>query len=306
MKHGLDISVVVPVLNGGKTLRDLFVRTRAVVSEMSLQFEVVFVDDGSVDDSWRIIRELKADSGECVRGIKLAKNSGQQAATICGLQRARGDWLLTLDDDLQSPPEEIPKLWTAAQQGCDVVYGVCPAPRHYLLRNFGSRIFHMLVSRAAPGVPMGSSFRLIRANLIESLDSRFATWVFVDPALAGLTCDITTVTVRHEERRDGKSGYSIAKLIHLAITVLVIHSTLPLQLLIWCGFLSALGSFSLGIYYLVLRLTANVAVGFSALIVTMTFAFGVILLSLGILGIYISRIYVMGTGQPGFRVKAEI
>ena len=307
MKHRPDISVVVPVLNGERTLRDLFVRTRAVVSEMRLDFEILFVDDGSVDDSWRIIRELKADCGECVRGIKLAKNSGQQAATICGLQRARGDWVLTLDDDLQSPPEEIPKLWTVAQQqGCDVVYGVCPVPRHYLLRNLCSRIFRMLVRGVAPRVPAGSSFRLIRAGLIELLDSRFATWAFVDPALTGLTSDIAAVTVRHEERRGGKSGYSIGKLIQLAVTVLVIHSTLPLQLMIWCGLLSALGSFCLGIYYLVLRLTSNVAVGFSALIVTMTFAFGVILLSLGILGIYVSRIYVMGTGQPGFRVRAEI
>lgn len=299
--------MVVPVLNGEKTLRDLFVRTRSVVSEMGLDFEIIFVDDGSIDDSWRIICELKADWGECARGIKLARNAGQQAATVCGLQRARGDWVLTLDDDLQSPPEEIPKLWTVAQQQeCDVVYGVCRAPRHYALRNFGSRMFHMLGGAVAPRAPVGSSFRLIRAELIESLDSRFASWVFVDPALARLTSHIAAVTVRQEERRSGKSGYSIGKLIELAVTVLVIHSTLPLQLMIWFGMLSAFGSFCLGLYYLVLRLTSNVAVGFSALIVTMTFGFGVILMSLGVLGIYISRIYVMGAGGAGFRVKAEI
>lgn len=307
MKNKPDISVVVPVLNGESTLKDLFVRTRAVISEMRLDFEMIFVDDGSVDDSWRIIGELKADCAECVRGVKLAKNSGQQAATICGLQRARGDWVLTLDDDLQSPPEEIPKLWNVGQsQQSDVVYGVYPVPRQRLLHNLGSRIFRLLAREVAPQVPAGSSFRLIRAKVLESLDHRLGTWVFVDPALAWLTSDIATVTVRHEERRDGKSGYSLGKLIQLAVTVLVIHSTLPLQMMIWCGLFSALGSFCIGIYYLALRLTSNVAVGFSALIVTMTFAFGVILLSLGILGIYVSRIYVMGTGQPGFRVKTEI
>jgi glycosyltransferase involved in cell wall biosynthesis len=306
-KNKPEITVVVPVLNGQSTLRDLFVRTRAVMSAMRLEFEIIFVDDGSVDDSWRIIGELKSDCAECVRGFKLAQNSGQQAATMCGLQRARGDWVVTLDDDLQSPPEEIPKLWDVAQsQRSDVVYGVYPVPRRYLLRNFGSRIFRLLVREVAPRVPAGSSFRLIRAEVLEALDHRLGTWAFVDPALACLTSEIAMVTVRHEERGDGKSGYSMGKLIQLAVTVLAIHSTLPLQLMIWCGLFSAIGSFCIGIYYLVLRLTSSVAVGFSALIVTMTFAFGVILLSLGILGIYVSRIYVMGTGQPGFRVKTEI
>jgi glycosyltransferase involved in cell wall biosynthesis len=306
-KSSPDISVVVPVLNAASTLRDLLLRTCTVFLEMGLEGEVIFVDDGSRDDSWRVISELKADGATCVRGFRLSKNSGQQAATLCGLQRARGNWVLTLDDDLQTPPEEIPKLWHAAhEQQSDVVYGVYPAPRHQRWHRFGSRLFRLLVRGVAPKVPAGSSFRLIRADVLASLDHRPGAWAFVDPTLAALTSDIATVTVRHEERRDGKSGYSLAKLVQLAITVLVIHSTVPLQLMIWCGLFSAVGSFCIGIYYLFLRLTSDVAVGFSALIVTMTFGFGIILMSLGILGIYIARIYVMGTGQPAYRVRSEI
>lgn len=302
-----NISVVVPVFNSESTLKELFARTHAVMSALKLDFEMIFVDDGSMDDSWKIIGALKADYAECIRGFKLAKNSGQQAATICGLQHARGDWVLTLDDDLQSPPEEIPTLWYFAQkQQPDVVYGVCSFPRHYPLHNLGSRFFRLLVREVAPEVSASSPFRLIKAELLESLRGRLGTWVFVDPALASLTSDIATVAVRHEERRNGKSGYSLSTLVQLAITVVVIHGTLPLQMMIWFGLLSALGSFCIGIYYLILRLTSSTPVGFSALIVTMTFGFGLILLSLGILGVYVSRIYVMGTGQSGFRVKAEI
>lgn len=307
MKSEPDITVVVPVFNSEATLKTLFLRTGVVMAEMNLDFEMIFVDDGSADNSWRVIRELKADDAGRVRGFRLARNSGQQAATICGLLRARGRWILTLDDDLQLLPEEIPKLWEAAHsRQSDVVYGVFPVLRHGLLHNLGSRLYRVLLHRVAPDVPVGSSFRLVKREILTSFPQTLGPWVFVDPALAWLTSDITTVNVRHEQRSDGRSGYSFLKLLSTAVTVLVVYSTLPLQVMIWFGLLSAFGSFCLGIYYLMLKLTSNVAVGFSALIVTMTFAFGVILLSLGILGIYIARIYVMGTGQPAYTVKAEI
>jgi undecaprenyl-phosphate 4-deoxy-4-formamido-L-arabinose transferase len=302
-----DISVVVPVHNGERTLKDLLQRTRAAISAMSLTYEIIFVDDGSVDGSWRIICESKADFPQQVRAFKLAKNSGQQAATLCGLQHARGEWVITIDDDLQSLPEEIPKLWHAAQsRGSDIVYGIYASPRRGWVHRVGRSIFHLLLRRVAPMVPAGSSFRLVRGELLQSLNGELGTWVFVDPALAWLTSDIATVAVSHDERRDGRSGYSFLQLVHLALTVLVIHSTLPLQMMIWCGLISAAGAFCIGAYYLVLKLTSAVEVGFSAIIVTMTFAFGVILMSLGVLGIYISRIYTMETRQPSFRVKLEL
>src|SRR5215471_877933 len=135
-----DISVVVPVFNGENTLKELFLRTRKVMLEIGLDFEVIFVDDGSADNSWKVIHELRMEFAERVRGFRLARNSGQHPATICGLRQARGKWALTLDDDLQSLPEDIPKLWRVAYgEQVDVVYGVYPAPRHDLMRNLGSR-----------------------------------------------------------------------------------------------------------------------------------------------------------------------
>jgi polyisoprenyl-phosphate glycosyltransferase len=307
MKTEPDISVVVPVFNGEARLKELFTRTRDVITSMNLDFEFVFVDDGSIDRSWQVIRELKAEHRGCVRAFKLARNSGQQAATICGLEQARGTWVVTLDDDLQSLPEEIPTLWEKANSmQVDVVYGVCRDPKHKFLHRVGSRVFRVLLQKVAPNIPAGSSFRLIRGEILQTLPQRMGPGIFVDPALAWLTTDIATINVQHAERKDGKSGYSFFKLVRMALTILVIYSALPLQIMIWFGLFSALISFSLGLYYLILKLTANVAVGFSALIVTMTFAFGVILASLGIIGLYISKIYLAGTGQPGFVVKSEI
>jgi polyisoprenyl-phosphate glycosyltransferase len=302
-----DISVVVPVFNSEHSLKDLFIRTSKVLSALNVTFEIIFVDDRSVDDSWHTIRQLKTEGGDHVRGFKLARNSGQQAATVCGLQHAKGSWVVTLDDDLQSLPEEIPKLWERANgQQIDVVYGVSPTLKHRFLHNLGSRIFRIILRRVAPNVPAGSSFRLIKGEILRSFPERHGPWIFVDPALAWLTSDIATVNVSHGERKDGRSGYSLGSLVGMALTVLVVYSTFPLQIITWIGLLSALISFCLGIYYLTLKLTTRVAIGFSALIVTMTFAFGVIMLSLGILGIYISRIYVMGSGQPAFTIKSEI
>jgi undecaprenyl-phosphate 4-deoxy-4-formamido-L-arabinose transferase len=298
---------VVPVFNSEATLKDLFARSRRVISDLKLECEFIFVDDGSRDNSWKVINELKKDVEDGVRGLRLTRNCGQQVATICGLQHATGSWVLTIDDDLQSIPEEIPKLWDKAnREQVDVVYGVSPGPRQGFLHSLGSRTFRVLLRKVAPNIPAGSSFRLIKGEILQSFPQRHGPWAFVDPALAWLTSDIATVKVERQERRDGKSGYSFFKLVGMAVTILVVYSTVPLQLMIGFGLLSALVSFCLGVYYLLLKLTSTVAVGFAALIVTMTFAFGVTLSSLGILGIYISRIYIMGTGQPGFTIKTEI
>jgi polyisoprenyl-phosphate glycosyltransferase len=302
-----DISVVVPVLNSEVTLKEFFARTSAVLTELALDFEIIFVDDGSVDGSWKIIRELKIFSSGRVRGLRLAKNSGQQAATVCGLQKARGRWVLTMDDDLQSPPAEIPKLWNLAQTDqFDIVYGICHEQNHDLLHRLGSSLFRMLMRRLVPNLPPASSFRLIRSEILEPFQHGLGAYTFLDPALAWFSSDTGTVVVRHDRRRNGRSGYSLLRLCHMAITILVIYSTLPLQLMIWFGLFSAVVSFCVGIYYLIIKLTSNVPAGFSALIVTMTFAFGVILVSLGILGIYVSKIYNLNTGLPAFTIRSEI
>jgi len=302
-----SISVVVPVFNGARTLRELLAGLREAQGAMDARFEVLLVDDGSTDESWCTILELRAQHGDLVRGFRLARNFGQQAATYCGLLEARGDWVVTLDDDLQPHPREIPKLWEHAQsRHCDVVYGVYARRHHGLVHRLGTRLFRMLLRRVAPSFPDGSSFRLIRSEVLRSLPRHAGPWILVDPVLAWQTSAITSVVVDHGGNGGCRSRYPLHALFSIAGTVLISYSRLPLRLMTALGFLSAAASFGLGLYYLFRKVTVGAEIGFSALIVTTTFSSGVVLLSLGILGEYISRIHTMGSGEPAFTIKAVV
>lgn len=307
MEDKPDISVVVPVFQSAGTLPEVFSAIQDVMKILHLRFEAVFVDDSSHDDSWNVIVGLKKQHGSLVRGFRLARNSGQQAATYCGLLQSHGDWVVTLDDDMQPHPREIIKLWQyALEHQPDIVYGVYARLRHGLVHRAGSRIFRVLLHRMAPSFPDGSSFRLIRSEILRSLNPSPGPWVLVDPVLAWGTLHIQTVTVEHSPRRSGRSGYSALMLFTAAWTLLITYSKLPLRLITVLGFLSSLVSFALGIYFLVRKLTVGAQMGFSALIVTTTFSSGLILFSLGILGEYISQIHTMGSGEPAFTIKAVV
>jgi polyisoprenyl-phosphate glycosyltransferase len=301
------ISIVVPVYNGARTLPDLFSRTHAIMEKHGLTFEMLLVDDGSKDNSWQKIVELKKEYGKIIRGYKLSHNQGQQSATLCGLLFAKGLWTITIDDDLQTPPEEIPVLLEAAiRTNADIVYGVYPILHHSFIHNIGTRIFRSILRLVAPHFPDGSSFRLVKAEILKGIPRDHGPGIFIDPMLSWQTSAVATVNVKHNRRPHQKSGYSFLKLIKLALTLLMVYSTLPLRLMIWFGLLAAIISFGVGIYFFIQKITVGASVGFSALIVTIAFAAGIILLSLGVLGEYISRIYTMGAGRPSFTVKTII
>lgn len=306
MEHRFDLSVVVPVFNCAGTLRTLCASIQEVIDLLMLRGEIIFVDDGSTDGSWRTILELAAEQGDGVRGFRLARNSGQQAATYCGLLQAHGQWVVTIDDDLQPHPREIRKLWDhALQTRSDLVYGVYEVPHDQLIHRFGRWLFRTLLRRVAPGFPDGSSFRLIHADVLHSMPRHTGPWILVDPVLAWHTSDVTTVTVEHERRQAGRSGYTLSMLVGIASMILFTYSRLPLRLMTGMGLLSAIISFGLGLYFLFQKLTVGSQIGFSALMVMIAFSSGVILLSLGILGEYISRIHTMGSGEPAFTIKAR-
>jgi polyisoprenyl-phosphate glycosyltransferase len=300
------ISIVVPVFNGASTLKDLYARVEVVMHEMQRNYEILFVDDGSRDESWQVISALHCQDKKKVRGFRLARNTGQQAATLCGLLQATGTWIVTLDDDCQSPPEEIPTLWAAAQRSfADIIYGVSPHRQHGLVHRLCRRVFRNILHRIAPGYPGGSSFRLIRASLIPLLPEESHPWIFVDSSLSLVTDRCLTVAVR-QDTAPGKSRYSFSQLLSLALTLFFVYSVIPMRLMIWSGLLASAVSFGLGIYFLYRKLTVGAPLGFSALIVTMTFTSGIVLLSLGVLSEYISRVYIIQTGRKAFTIKTKL
>lgn len=297
------ISVVVPVYNGAKTLADLFARTQKVLTGLGYKFQMVFVDDCSPDDSWRVINDLKRVHGDEVRAIRLARNAGQHNATLCGIHQSSGDIIVTIDDDLQIPPEEIPKLIeTHKTSGSDLVYGVFKQKKHSFVRNIGSWMVNRFFSMFANTYGNGSSFRLITKQLAEHLKTLSHRYLLLDEVLSWYTNNITSVTVDHHVRSGGRSGYNIIKLIFLTINYVISYTVLPLRFMTYLGIFGSLITFILGLFYIYDKYVNAVELGFTSLIVAIFFSTSLILFSLGIIGEYVSRLFVRD-GVPNYTIK---
>ncbi len=300
-----DVSVVVPVFNSAGTLEELYRRTESTFSELELDFEMIFVFDGGAESAWKVLISLKKENPERVTAIRLARNFGQHNATLCGLSFARARQIVTIDDDLQTPPEAIADLLAHQKEtGAEVVYGTYPRQRHGLFRNLASKAFKKMYKYVTKGAGTGSSFRLISQTLAEDILSINHTHVFIDQLFSWYTQDFAFVEVTHHKRADGKSGYSTGKLFRMAFNVFISYTDLPLRLVTLTGFFASVLSIVLGTAFIIQRVLVGAQIGFTALISAIFFTSGVILLSLGILGEYISRIYQSRLEKPAYAIKA--
>jgi glycosyltransferase involved in cell wall biosynthesis len=213
------ISIVIPVYNGQNTLKELAVRLIKVLEQTPYPFEVLLTNDGSRDNSWQIIQEL-AGRDKRFHGFDLERNHGQINALMCGLKQARFDLALTMDDDLQHPPEEIPLLLSSMETGqYDVVYGVYDQKKDSWFRTLGSEFIDFLYNRIfhKPAHLKLSSFRLIGPECLLSIKDHPPPYLQLHPIILNTTRKIGNVTVRHEPRRSGVSGYSMNKLFSLTM-----------------------------------------------------------------------------------------
>lgn len=298
----VDLSVVIPVYHSAATLPLLAQRLFRVLEETGKRYEVVFVEDGGSDDSWEVLRGLHQAHPEQIVAIQLMRNYGQQNALMCGFRNTRGRYVITMDDDLQNPPEEIPKLIAAIETtGLDLVYGAYASKRHGPLRNAGSKlinIFFRMVFRCSVTV---TSFRIIRRELLESIFPYTLNFTIIDGLLAWNTQRVASVPVVHDERRAGRSSYSLGKLLVLALNLFTNFSLLPLQLVSACGFLAAAGGLLLGLYYLVQYLLANISVpGYASTMIVILVLGGIQLLSLGVMGEYLGRLHLNVNRMPQY------
>ncbi len=297
------ISVVVPVYNGAETLEALFARTQAVLVGAGYRFRMVFVDDSSPDNSWQVICKIKAENPDAVMAIRLARNAGQHNATLCGIHHSDGDLIVTIDDDLQIPPEEIPKLLEVREKtGADLVYGVFKEKRHSLFRNVGSWMVNKFFSLFANTYGNGSSFRLITQDLAANLKLLNHRYLLLDEVLSWYTNHINSVLVEHHFRSGGRSGYNIVKLMFMTINYVISYTVLPLRFMTYMGIFGSIITFGLGIAYIYEKLFNAVELGFTSLIVAIFFSTSLILFSLGIIGEYVSRLFVR-EGVPNYSVK---
>jgi glycosyltransferase involved in cell wall biosynthesis len=303
----MKISVVVPVYNGSDSLPALVNALGSVLPTVAKKYELVLVNDGSPDQSWQVITQL-AKAYPWVRGVDLMRNYGQHNATLCGIRDARYDVIVVMDDDLQNPPAELPKLLDKLDEGFDVVYGV-PRRRQQV---WWKSIASLIVKRAIAYV-MGSrtvrdigAYKAFRADIRKAFDGFNSPDVLVDVLLSWGTSRFASVVIEESPRSVGKSNYSLFKLMKVSLLVLTSYTTIPLRFASLMGFIFTLFGLAVLFYVLAVYLTVGSIPGFSFLASAIIIFSGVQLFALGIIGEYLARIFDRTGGRPTYTIARTI
>jgi len=301
------LSVVIPVYRSDAILPKLIERLEPVLAARGAAFEAVLVDDGSPSDVWGVIQGLAA-ARPWVRGIRLMRNYGQHNALLCGIRHARHAVVVTLDDDLQHPPEEIPKLLAKLGEGLDVVYGTPLQEQHGLWRDLASRITKLAL-RGAMGAQTArkvSAFRAFRTHLRDAFAAYGGPFVSIDVLLTWGTTRFAAVPVRHDLRSDGQSAYSFGKLVAHALNMMTGFSTFPLQIASLSGFAFTLFGLVTLAYVVGRTLLQGASVpGFAFLASIIAIFSGAQLFSLGIIGEYLARMHFRSMDRPTYAIRGE-
>jgi undecaprenyl-phosphate 4-deoxy-4-formamido-L-arabinose transferase len=299
----MPISVVVPVFNSQASLRELVDELLKAFDGRT--FELILVDDGSRDKSWRVVSEL-ARQHAWIRGIELMRNYGQHNALLCGLRAARYEIVATIDDDLQNPPAEIFSLLSKLEQGYDVVYGTPKRESHGFLRDLASRITKLTLQEAmgAETASRISAFRVFRTNLREAFANYNSPYVSIDVLLTWATQRFASVPVENRPRTTGASNYTLRKLMVHALNMATGFSSVPLQLSSLLGFGFTLLGFVVLIYVLFRYFTEGGRVpGFAFLSSMIAIFSGAQLFALGIMGEYLARMHMRTMNRPSYAVR---
>ena len=302
----MDISAIVPVYRSAPILPELHQRLTAALSSIADRYEIILVEDAGGDESWSVIEQL-AEGDRHVRGIRMSRNYGQHNALLCGIRAARYGVIVTLDDDLQNPPEEIETLVARLGEDVDVVYGTPEHEQHGFLRNQGSRITKLALQSAmsAETARNVSAFRAFRAPLREAFAAYRGPYVSIDVLLTWGTTRFSHVRVRHEPRQAGQSNYTFRTLVTHALNMMTGFSTLPLQVASLIGFAFTL--FGFGILVLVLATYVSnggsSVPGFAFLASIIAIFSGAQLFALGVIGEYLARMHFRTMDRPTYLVQ---
>lgn len=303
-----SLSVVVPVYNSELILPALVKRLEPALASLAEKYEVILVNDGSRDQSWKVIQEL-ARSFRWVRGINLMRNYGQHNALLCGIRAARFDTLVTMDDDLQHPPEEIHKLLDKLDEGFEVVYGFPEQERHGFLRNIASVLTKLALQKSmgAETARHVSAFRMFRTQARQAFADYHSPFVSIDVVLTWATPKFVAIQVRHDPRKAGVSNYTFGMLFRHAMNMMTGFSILPLQLANLMGFFCTAFGGGILVYvvgrYLLFGTTVQ---GFTFLASIIAIFSGAQLLALGIIGEYLARMHFRMMERPTYAVREEV
>ncbi len=300
------ISIVIPVFNEEKVLEKLFERLLPVMEGMKREYEVILVDDGSIDGSLKILRSHASDN---VVVVELSRNYGQHAAVFAGFETSTGEIIVTLDADLQNPPEEIPRLVDVMENGGYEVVGTVRVMRQdTIFRKTASKIVNA-ITRRITGVYLsdwGCMLRAYKRHVVEYMVSSREHSTFIPALATSFAKDIAEIEVRHEERFAGESKYSLGKLISLHFDLVTSFSDFPLKFMLYAGFFLAFFGIGFGTFLAVARLAygaAWAAEGIFTLFAVLFFLVGAQFLAFGVMGEYVGRIYKEVKQRPPYTIR---
>lgn len=305
------ISVVIPLYNESQSLQELLSRTQRACESLQLPYEIILVDDGSQDDSPALISTAAREAAGTIVAVLLNRNYGQHAAIMAGFQQSRGDVVITLDADLQNPPEAIPQLVQAAQQGYEVVGTIRVGRQDPGFRKFFSKLVNRMTQRVTGQVmsDYGCMLRAYRRPIVEAMLNCPERSTFIPILANGFARYTTELPVEHSERQHGESKYNLWQLVNLLFDLVTCMTTLPLRCLSILGSLIAVGGFLLSLLLVILRVICGpiwAANGVFTLFAVLFSFMGVQLMGLGLLGEYIGRIYNEVRGRPRYFIQQVI
>ena len=300
------VSYVIPCYRSEKTLPKVIEEIIQTMKTLpQYEFEIILVNDSSPDGTRETIRTL-CNQYRNVKGIDLAKNFGQHAALMAGMRFTRGDIVVCMDDDGQTPADEVGKLLGKLEEGYDAVYASYGKKKHSLFRNFGSKV-NELMTRVMLGKPKTlavTSYFAVKRFVVEEMIRYEHSYPYVIGLVLRSTKNITNVEVLHRAREEGTSGYTLKKLLSLWLNGFTAFSIIPLRVATVIGSLCAFSGFAYGIYTIVKKLVlVNVEAGFSALMSVLVFMGGMIMLMLGMIGEYVGRMYICMNCSPQYVIR---
>lgn len=300
----MEYSVVIPVYNSGDWMDELIAAIQKVMDTLDGKYEIVMVNDGSPKlDTWDIMLSM-CEKYKHMKMINLQYNSGQLNALLCAMKNSSGKYVITMDDDFQHSPDEIPKLVAKIKEtNCDCVIANYAHKEHNGFRKLGSKFANFLSHKIykKPKNITSNSFRIMKRDLAVALTSYRGKFPQIGPMIFSLTRNIDVVTIEHKERKYGKSGYSVGHLISETMNIIINGSTFPIDFMAIFGFIVSGISFVIAFVYFILYIVGSTTVpGFTAQILATSFFSGVITFSIGIVGKYIGKIVKESSGFPPY------
>ena len=302
------ISIVSPVYRAEKILPILVSEINLVMERIGEDYEIILVDDRSPDNSWEVMKVLSSQNPR-IKSIRLSRNFGQHSAIFAGLTKTKGDWVVVMDCDMQDQPKEIAKLYKKALEGYDIVLGQRENRKDKFLKKLSSKLFYKVFNYLSGGQFNNEigNFGIYRKKVIDSILNISDYIKFFPLFINWVGFKSVSIPIEHGEREEGKSSYSISRLLKLAFNVIVSFSDKPLRLFINFGLGISILSFVLGIYYLYLSITHKITQpGFSSLILSIWFLSGIIISCIGIVGVYLGKTFDQAKNRPTFIIDEEL